>query len=403
MKTRCLILCIIIAFTGNTFAQKDITVGERAPELVITDYIQNVPLDKSVRNKYILLEFWATWCAPCLGAVPHLNELQDKYKNREDILVFSMTYEEPEKVKNTLKRINFKTTVVSDQTKKTLQNFGVETKEGITVPRTVLIDNKGIIKWVGNPYHLTDSIFDRFVNGMSLIPEKQQINEMTEVKIQSENIETDITDIANRLVVDKQTKYSFSLIESTKKENVKWSKILPLRGRYINVNNYCRSILSDLVAVSEKQIIIPDSIKDKTYNLFYKNDNIKDAKTCIEDVKANFLKALNLKERIEDRFSDVYILTIQNKNKLNISTDKSGNSHSGCNDTHYTFSNNKIGYVIKKLSENYQIIINDKSNLTDKYDFIIKRGSVETLIEELESYGLQLKKTTEKTNFYIYE
>ena len=80
MKTRILILCVIIAFAGNTFAQKDIAVGERAPELVITDYIQNVPLDKSVRNKYILLEFWATWCAPCLGAVPHLNELQDKYK-----------------------------------------------------------------------------------------------------------------------------------------------------------------------------------------------------------------------------------------------------------------------------------------------------------------------------------
>ena len=403
MKTRILILCVIIAFAGNTFAQKDIAVGERAPELVITDYIQNVPLDKSVRNKYILLEFWATWCAPCLGAVPHLNELQDKYKNREDILVLSMTYEESEKVKKTLKRVNFKTAVVSDQTKKTLQNFGVETKEGISVPRTVLIDNKGIIKWIGNPYYLTDSIFDRFVNGMSLIPEKKQLNEKVEAKIQTENIETDIKDIANRLVIDKQTKYSFSLIESTKKENVKWSKILPLRGRYIDVNNYCRSILSDIVAVPEKQIIIPDSIKDKIYNLFYKNDNIKDAKTCIEDVKANFLKALNLKERIEDRFSDIYILTVQDKSKLNISNDKSGNSHSGGNDTHYTFSNTKIEYVIKKLSENYQIIIKDKSTLSDNYDFIIGRGSVDNLIEELASYGLQLKKVTEKTNFYIYE
>ena len=137
--------------------------------------------------------------------------------------------------------------------------------------------------------------------------------------------------------------------------------------------------------------------------MFYKNDNIKDAKTCIEDVKANFLKALNLKERIEDRFSDIYILTVQDKSKLNISNDKSGNSHSGGNDTHYTFSNTKIEYVIKKLSENYQIIIKDKSTLSDNYDFIIGRGSVDNLIEELASYGLQLKKVTEKTNFYIYE
>ncbi|HRZ98236.1 MAG TPA: TlpA disulfide reductase family protein [Paludibacter sp.] len=403
MKTRFLILCILIAFEGNAFAQKDITVGDRAPELVITDYIQNVPLDKSFRNKYILLEFWATWCAPCLGAVPHLNELKDKYKNREDILVLSMTYEEPEKVKKTLARVKFKTAVVSDQTQKTLQNFGVESKGSITVPRTVLIDNKGIIKWIGNPNNLTDSIFDRFVNGMNLIQEKKQLNDKSEAKILTENVVTDLQDIANRLVTDKQTKYSFSLLETEKKQKVKWSKKFPLRGIYIDVNNNCRSILSDLMSVSETQIIIVDSLKDRKYSLFYKNDNFKDEKKYIEDIKANLIKALNLKERIEVKFSDVYILTLIDKNKLNISTDKSGNSHSGSNDNQYTFSNTKIEYVLKNLSLNYEIIINDRSKLTDNYDFIIKKGSVNMLIEELESYGLQLKKAIEKTTFYIYE
>jgi hypothetical protein len=96
---------------------------------------------------------------PCLSAVPHLNNLHDNFKNREDLLFLSMTYEKAEKIKRTRKKIPFNTVVVSDQTKLNETNFNVD-----EIPHTVLIDNKGIIRWIGIP-ELNSSIIENLLNG----------------------------------------------------------------------------------------------------------------------------------------------------------------------------------------------------------------------------------------------
>lgn len=62
----------------------------------ITDWIKNIPEDKNLNNKYIVLEFWATWCEPSIAAVPHLNQLQDEFK-QNDLYFNSITDESIEK------------------------------------------------------------------------------------------------------------------------------------------------------------------------------------------------------------------------------------------------------------------------------------------------------------------
>ena len=154
--------------SNSLFSQTELKVGDNAPTINITDYISNIPSDKNFKNKFILLEFWATWCGPCLEQVPHLNKLQEKYKLKKDFVFLSITDEKPEKVLKTLKKVPFNSIVISDQTRKTLKDF-VEKKYGfISLPTTVLIDNKGIIKWIGSPFVLNDIIIDKFINGKEL-------------------------------------------------------------------------------------------------------------------------------------------------------------------------------------------------------------------------------------------
>jgi len=400
MKTKIILLFISLFSSTILSAQKELAVGNKAPEINVTKYIENIPQDKSVKGKYILLEFWATWCAPCLGAVPHLNNLKEKYKKREDILFLSMTYEEPDKVLKTLKRVRFKTCVVTDQSEVTFKNFGVERDKTISVPRTILIDNKGNVKWIGNPYQLTDSLFDSFVNEKTI---KQDIVEKIQPKVETPILEANVIETATQVLKDKQTKFCFSLIESENKPTGQWASKSPLRGRYFDVNNSLWLIMSDLLGVPKTQIVISDSIKDKRYCLFYRNDQIKDSKTCIDDIKSNLLKALNLKEKIEQRTIEIYLMTVSDNSKLDVSEDKSGQSDSGVNDTHLTFSNTKIESVIKTVSEFNQIIIINNTNLLDNYDFLIHKGSVEDLTKDFKSYGLTLKKVKKEMTFYYYD
>lgn len=63
-----------------------VTIGTQVPELGLKDLQGNVLELKSLRGKYVVLDFWGSWCTWCIKGFPKLKEYYDKYKDRLEIV-----------------------------------------------------------------------------------------------------------------------------------------------------------------------------------------------------------------------------------------------------------------------------------------------------------------------------
>jgi thiol-disulfide isomerase/thioredoxin len=79
-------------------------VGKPAPELVVTDIQGNSISLEQLKGKTVLLDFWTTWCPPCLADAPSLEKLYSKYGGKNLMIVSISMNEEREVVEQFLKK-----------------------------------------------------------------------------------------------------------------------------------------------------------------------------------------------------------------------------------------------------------------------------------------------------------
>lgn len=119
-------------------------VGERAPEISAKEWInlaKPVTL-RSLRGKVVLVEFWATWCGPCVELIPHLNELHQKYAGSNFQFV-SLVEEGHKTMDPFLKRNHIEYPVGLESG--SVEDYGVE-----GIPHAFAIGTDGKILWQGS-------------------------------------------------------------------------------------------------------------------------------------------------------------------------------------------------------------------------------------------------------------
>ena len=83
-------------FEQAASAARPLAVGQKYKDIDVIDRNgKTVKLSSMIpENEYVMLEFWASWCGPCRGEIPHLRKIHDKYK---DFAIVSISLDEKEK------------------------------------------------------------------------------------------------------------------------------------------------------------------------------------------------------------------------------------------------------------------------------------------------------------------
>lgn len=166
-------LLAVFAITTTGFSTE---LGQPAAPLNIAEWVKGSPVDLAVTKdkQIVVVEFWATWCPPCVKSIPHLTELQKQFK---DVRFIGVSSEEADVVKKFVTKMGDKMdySVAIDADGKTsagyMEAFGIN-----GIPHAFIVDKEGRIVWHGHPMDGLDKAIEEVLAGKMDIEKAKKRN-----------------------------------------------------------------------------------------------------------------------------------------------------------------------------------------------------------------------------------
>lgn len=177
MKT--LFVCTISLLLFVQAFSQTLTVGDKLPELTLDNSIlpgspgmvvKNISL-QNFAGKIVILDFWATWCGPCISSMPKYEKFQKKYPDQ--LQVIGVTHEAVKRIQAFVRNrpVSF---MLAVDTASILRKYF----EYRTIPHVVIVDATGTIKAITHSDEITDAVMEDLVNGrkVSLSLKKDRVD-----------------------------------------------------------------------------------------------------------------------------------------------------------------------------------------------------------------------------------
>jgi thiol-disulfide isomerase/thioredoxin len=183
MKKKYIVIAISLILTAiqATFAQQSqreyLDVGDSISVYPKVDWLKGSPVNTLEKSKIYIIDLWATWCKPCIAAMPHLNAMAAKFNNRGIIFIAQDVMEEDrQKVLDFLKNndkmmgfnVGFGGGKGSEFERDWIKPAGVS-----SIPQTFVIRGNKLL-WQTSPDMISEEVLEMLIKGDFSIEKAKQ-------------------------------------------------------------------------------------------------------------------------------------------------------------------------------------------------------------------------------------
>ena len=360
---------------------KQSLIGQTAPELGIEKFLQAPEGEKglsALKGKVVVLEFWATWCAPCVAEIPHLNQLNEEFRDKQ-VQFISVTDEDEDVIAPFLKRQEMKSWIGLDTDRSVFEAYGVR-----GIPRTFLIDQKGIIAASLHPVGLSSDMIKKVIAG-----KKIELPKLPKPK----TVENEGTDPIFKI-----------LIAPT--ENRKWPSFSTggSKGyRKLDAEGITlHQALSSAYDVPKTRILGPETLLESWYTISAKLPSDQFDLLFQQALTASLqLRVSNQKKSVE-----VFVLTAgeDSAEKLKPTVMGSSGSMASAGRGKLKAMNGGISMLANSLEQVLERVVEDGTGIEGKYDWEITYDEDDpnsVLAALKEQLGLQIRKEQREIEFLV--
>ena len=142
----------------------ELVVGDAAPPISIAKWVKGDPVAAFTADKVFVVEFWATWCGPCLAGMPHIASLQTEYGDKVQFIGVSA---EEEDVVTEFMGQNSRDgklwsevltyTIALDEDRKTNAAY-MQAAGQNGIPCAFIVGKSGKVEWIGHPASIDEPL-----------------------------------------------------------------------------------------------------------------------------------------------------------------------------------------------------------------------------------------------------